>query len=362
MQQRSVAIEDGRISKGPLPEVDLTGYYILPGIVDLHGASLDFRRAALPAVRDPTSLLAASEAEAAAHGVTTAWLGQGWSWEGGHADPAEAQRMLALQAAYADGRARLDLRASLICETHTVESRDALLAAVRRFRVDLVLFSNRLAALQARRTLGGPGQADLAQRMRRAAQDSHDVPRHLCRLAEGFDTLGASYGSLDDPDGETRETFSMIGAKLCVRPARRTAAALARAVGDPVLLPAPAVLDVGSNRNDCPAIDFVRDGLCNALVSNLSYPAMARAAFTLADKDILPLADAWNLVSAAPAAIMGLPDRGVIDYGRRADLAIVNAGTRAVEGTIVAGRIAHLAGMAAERFLTGRAGVAVAAE
>ena len=41
MQARSVAIQDGRISKGPLPEVDLRGYFILPGIIDLHGDAFE---------------------------------------------------------------------------------------------------------------------------------------------------------------------------------------------------------------------------------------------------------------------------------------------------------------------------------
>ena len=33
LQARSLAIADGRITKGPLPELDLSGYLILPGII-----------------------------------------------------------------------------------------------------------------------------------------------------------------------------------------------------------------------------------------------------------------------------------------------------------------------------------------
>jgi alpha-D-ribose 1-methylphosphonate 5-triphosphate diphosphatase len=58
------------------------------------------------------------------------------------------------------------------------------------------------------------------------------------------------------------------------------------------------------------------------------------------------------MISTRPAEILRLPDRGVIDYGRRADLAVVNAETRVVEATICEGRIAHLAGEAAQRFLS----------
>ena len=37
LQDRSLSIEDGCISKGPLTAVDMDGYFILPGIIDLHG-------------------------------------------------------------------------------------------------------------------------------------------------------------------------------------------------------------------------------------------------------------------------------------------------------------------------------------
>ncbi|UMA65135.1 alkylphosphonate utilization protein [Roseivivax marinus] len=353
LRQRSVAIADGRISRGPLPEVDMSGYYILPGIVDLYGTGLDQAPDA-----DPIARLAAAEREAAGHGITTAWLAQGWSREGGAAEPGTALAMLEAHGDYAASRALVDLRLALICDTHTVASRDALLAAVRRFRVDLVLFADRLSQLGAR----GPAHRPSNARLCEAADAARDVPRHLCRLAEGFDTLGVTYGSLDDRDGETRETFSMIGAKLCTRPERRSAAALARAVGDPVLVSSTAILGAGGAGADRTALDLVRHGMVNALVSDTSPGGLVRAAFALTRADILPLPEAWSLISAAPASILRLPDRGVIDYGRRADLALVNADTREVEGTLVAGRVAYLSGAAAERFILSRAEVALAAE
>jgi alpha-D-ribose 1-methylphosphonate 5-triphosphate diphosphatase len=82
--RRSVAIEDGRISKGPLPEVDLRGYYILPGIIDLHGDAFERHMAPRPSAPVPTQrALRATDRDAAANGVTTAWRAHSWSWEGG---------------------------------------------------------------------------------------------------------------------------------------------------------------------------------------------------------------------------------------------------------------------------------------
>ncbi len=35
LQRRSLAFAAGRLTRGPLPEVDLSGFLILPGIVDV---------------------------------------------------------------------------------------------------------------------------------------------------------------------------------------------------------------------------------------------------------------------------------------------------------------------------------------
>ena len=79
LQRRSLSLADGRLTRGPLPEVNLSGFYILPGIIDLHGDG--FERQIYPRHSAPFPLsaaLAATDREAAANGVTTAYLAQGW--------------------------------------------------------------------------------------------------------------------------------------------------------------------------------------------------------------------------------------------------------------------------------------------
>ncbi|WP_371038118.1 MULTISPECIES: alpha-D-ribose 1-methylphosphonate 5-triphosphate diphosphatase [unclassified Rhodosalinus] len=373
LQRRSVAVAEGRITKGPLPAVDLTGYLILPGIVDLHGDA--FERHLAPRPSAPFRLdiaLRATDRDAAANGVTTAWLAHGWSWEGGRRGPDHAEAFLAALDAYRP-QALVDLRVQLRCETHTVETADRLLAAVRRHGVDYVVFNNHLdeALIEAERS--GPDFALWARQAGRSLEDhlealkaaraqARTVPRYLCRLAEAFDTLGVSYGSHDDADGETREMFSMIGAKICEFPTRRSAAALARAVGDPVVMGAPNVVRGGSQAGNVSAADLLRKGQCDALVSDYYYPALAAAAFRLVDDGTMSLPQAWSLISARPAEILRLADRGVIDYGKRADLAVVNERTRVVEATIAGGRVGYLAGEAAHRFFAAGAPLALAAE
>lgn len=356
LQARSVAIEDGHITKGPLPEVDLTGYHVLPGILDLHARAPDPRHGPVE-----TRQIAEWERGLAARGVTTAWRTLDWSWAGG---ATALDRTSATLDALAAPRDRLiDLRAQLLCEIHTVDSHDRLCATVRRIGLDSVLFENRLdhlrqiactdgvelarIALEAGQTLGGFRAALKQAEARRA-----EVPRHLCRLAETFDTLGVIYGSLGDADGETREYFTQIGARVCALPQARSAAALARAVGDPVLVEAAAPQAHG----------LLRAGLGSALVSGRDPAALLRCVLGMVDAGQASLPQAWSMISSVPADVMRLTDRDNIDYGRRADLVVMHADRRTIEATICGGRVVWLAGEAAERFAPARAWVGLAAE
>jgi alpha-D-ribose 1-methylphosphonate 5-triphosphate diphosphatase len=97
---------------------------------------------------------------------------------------------------------------------------------------------------------------------------------------------------------------------------------------------------------------MVRAGACDILASDYYYPAMARAALLLAERGVLPFAEAWALVSANPARAAGLDDRGTIAPGKRADLVLVEAagpGAPRVLATIAGGRAAHLSAEAALR-------------
>lgn len=373
MQDRTVAIAGGRIDAGPYPAVDLSGYYILPGIIDLHGDAFERHVAPRPSAPFPLGMaLRGVDQDAAANGVTTAWLAQSWSWEGGHRSPDFAELLMAALADYRP-RALTDLRIQIRYETHETDSADRLLAAVRRHAIDYVIFNNHLSEAIAKwadrphevegwAMRNGRTGVQMMAVVETARARAHEVPRKLCRLAEAFDALGVTYGSHDDPDGETREMFSMLGARVCEFPAAFSAANVARAVGDPVLMGAPNIVRGGSQAGNIAAAALVRAGKCDALVSDYHYPALARAAFALVDAGTLDLPAAWALISANPAQIMHLPDRGVIEQGKRADLVVIHKETRAVECTIAAGRITYLAGEAALRFVAAAQPLRMAAE
>jgi len=367
LQRRSIAIAEGRITRGPLPEVDLSGYLILPGIIDLHSTGVERHLAA--GLREA---LSAADREAAAQGVTTAFLAQGWSWEGGCRGPDQAEALLAALDNYRP-RALTDLRVQIRAETHLVGEGARLLAAVRRHRVGYVVFTDQLeTGFQTQRGSGakfalwardlGVTPDALLARMQAARAQARAVPRHLCTLAEGFDALGVCYGSHDDPDGETRELYSMIGARIAEFPSCRQAAAAAHAMMNPVVIGAPNVLREAGQAGAVAARDLIAAGLCDALASDDRVAALPLAVWALVDLGILTLPRAWALVSANPAEILRMPDRGRLDPGKRADLVVVNAQTRAIEATISGGRLSFLTGGVARRFKAQPQAMQVAAE
>lgn len=61
-------------------------------------------------------------------------------------------------------------------------------------------------------------------------------------------------------------------------------------------------------------------GLLDGLASDYVPISMVHSAFILADGHGLPLHDAVALVTAGPAEMVGLDDRGQIAAGKRADL------------------------------------------
>jgi len=373
LRRADISVESGVFTASPLPEADLTGYLVLPGIVDLHGDAFERHIAPRPTAPFPIATgLAATERDAAAHGVTTAWLAQCWGWEGGMRGPDFAETLMVELDAFRE-RALIDMRLQVRLETHMVDSRDRLLHAVESHAVDYVVFNNHLPealtaaadrphafAAWAERT--GRSVEAFQRELDAAKAQGPALPRHLLELAKGFDRLGVRYGSHDDPDADTRERFRILGAHICEFPTSHGAAAAARAMDDIVLMGAPNLVRGGSQGGGVSAMSLITRRLCDALVSDYHYPSLAEAAWVLADLGLRSFAEAWAMISTAPARIMRLDDRGRIAPGLRADFVVVDAETRRIEATISAGRIAHLSGGLAGRLLGQVSGAPLAAE
>jgi alpha-D-ribose 1-methylphosphonate 5-triphosphate diphosphatase len=181
--------------------------------------------------------------------------------------------------------------------------------------------------------------------VQRVIARADDVPASITRLAEMARTANVKMLSHDDDSPEMRKSFRAQGVAIAEFPVNEPTAREAAAAGDYIVFGAPNVVRGGSHTGWTRASDMIEKGLCSVLASDYYYPAQLLAAFRLAVDGILPLAQAWRLISAAPAQAAGLADRGTLAAGRRADIVLVDDEIPLrprIVAVIAAGRLVHL--------------------
>ena len=363
LEPRPLAVAQGLITDvAQATRVDLDGYMIVPGIVDVHGDGFERhlapRRGAMKTMQEG---LVAAEAELAANGITTAVLAQFISWEGGLRGYEFAEQVFGAIQQVSDTLVT-DLRGQLRLETHLLDLYADLPQRMQDWGLSYVVFNDhlphdRLAKGQVpKRMVGqalkaGRNPDDHLRMMQDLHVQSADVPGALDWLCKVLAARGIQMGSHDDTTAEGRALWRKRGVRVAEFPETLEAAEAAAAAGDHVVLGSPNVVRGGSHNGNVSALDLISMGIGGALASDYHYPSPRRAAFMLADRGVLPLAQAWHLVSAGPAAVLGLSDRGVIATGKRADLLVLDAQTRRVALTMSGGRVSYMSGDIAARFL-----------
>ncbi|WP_439149131.1 alpha-D-ribose 1-methylphosphonate 5-triphosphate diphosphatase [Sulfitobacter sp.] len=362
LDRRALSIAEGVIVDAPQKRaVDLSGYMILPGIVDVHGDG--FERHLAPrrgAMKTLSEGLVAAEAELAANGITTAVLAQFVSWEGGLRGPEFAKQVFEAMRVTAPGLVT-DLRGQLRFETHMLDLYDQIPSQMADWGLSYIVFNDHLP--HGRLAEGRVPKRMVAQALKagrnpdahlKLMQEMHarraDVPAALDELCAVLAAQGVQMGSHDDTTAEGRAAWRARGVNVAEFPETLEAAEAATAAGDLVVLGSPNVVRGGSHNGNVSAVDLIMMGVGAALASDYHYPSPRRAAFMLADSGVLPLADAWRLVSAGPAAVLGLADRGDLLPDMRADLVVLDAKTRRVAMTMAGGRVSYMSGDIAMRF------------
>ncbi|MDE4175575.1 alpha-D-ribose 1-methylphosphonate 5-triphosphate diphosphatase [Phaeobacter sp. PT47_59] len=357
-----LSIADGAVVSEPAGRaVDLSGYLVLPGIIDLHGDG--FERHLAPrrgAMKQMDEGVIATEAELAANGITTAVLAQFHSWEGGLRSPDYADQVFAAIAAVRD-RLVTDILPQLRFETHMLDDYADLPARLAASGVSYVVFNDHLphdrlaAGKKPARLVGQALKAgrnpDVHWQM---LQDMHarsdEVPAALDAICAELSAKGLRLGSHDDHSAAVRAEWRARGVRISEFPETLEAAEAARAAGDHIILGSPNVVRGGSHKGNVSAIELIAMGLCDAIASDYHYPSPRRAALMLAHSGMMDLAGAWALVSSGPAAVLGLKDRGVLAPGQRADVLLLEKDSQRVAATLSAGRVSYMSGDIAARF------------
>jgi alpha-D-ribose 1-methylphosphonate 5-triphosphate diphosphatase len=361
LSETSLSIANGKIHAAGTPrargalDLDARDLLVLPGIVDLHGDAFERQMMPRPGVDFPLDVaLVDSDRQAIGNGITTVFHATTWSWEPGLRSGDNARGLL---EAIEMLRPRLaaDTRFHLRHETYNLDAEDEIGQWLSDGRIDLFAFNDHMDSTVAslskpqkrnrmveRTGLSGEAFDRLVDHILSRAGD---VPGSVARLAGIAREASVRMLSHDDNTPAMRKAFRAQGVAIAEFPVNEETAREAAAGGDAIVFGAPNVVRGGSHTGWTRASDMIAKGLCSVLASDYYYPAPLLAAFRLAADGVLPLPQAWNLISTAPARAAGLSDRGVIAEGLRADLILVDDAIPMrprIVAVIAAGRLVHL--------------------
>jgi alpha-D-ribose 1-methylphosphonate 5-triphosphate diphosphatase len=336
-----IATQDGMIAecgvgRAPAGAQDVAGDFIIPGLIELHTDHLEAHYMPRPKVYwDPVAAVVSYDGQLASCGITTVldslrvWREEGADEVGGEA----AVLAAAIAAAREADMLRVGHFLHLRCEVpmpDVVAEAEQLIAwpevrlvslmdhtpGQRQFRDEEKLRT------YYRGKAGGLSDAELDvlfdQRRAFAARHSADNYRDLVALARA---QGRRLASHDDTTLEHVAQSVADRVAIAEFPTTREAAQALHEAGIAVLMGAPNLVRGSSHSGNVGTAELARAGLLDVMSSDYMPASLLTAAFHLPKAvPAIALPAAVATVTRAPAAAVGLDDRGEIATGKRADL------------------------------------------
>src|SRR5580692_5268666 len=325
------AVEPGR-SSAP-GAIDFDGDYLIPGVVDVHTDNLERQVLPRSLARWPSrSAMVAHDAQCAAAGVTTILdalclgdlgfdVGRIQTFRDGVAD---------LDALTPTGLLKSQHYLHLRCEIPALDTLDCFDTVAEHPLVRMISLMDhspgvgQYANLDFYRELRRRGGLDEAMVDRRIAELQEQRARvrepNRRTLLDRVRGRGIALASHDDRTVEEVEENARDGIRISEFPVTMAAAKAAKAAGMDVIAGAPNVVRGGSHSGNVGAADLLRSGWVDVFASDYAPPSMIEAAFRVAREGIVGLPAAMTMITARPAKLAGLPDRGTMEQGQRADL------------------------------------------
>ncbi len=341
--ERIAEIREGQVGEG----IPLQGLTLVPGVVDLHADSLEPELEPRPGVQlAPEIALEIWENRALAAGITTAFVTLSF-WEGlpGWRSPetalATAEQLVALRPHLV-----LDVRIHARYEVSRPLGAAAVRRALSQGWVDLLSFMDHTPGQGQFPTLEdyvrymarhlGQQPEEVAASLRNPSQG--EVLSALIELAQQAKDRGVALASHDDDCPDKVQLMAKLGVKISEFPVTLEAAGEAQQLGLLVVMGAPNALRGSSHVGNLSAVQALQAGSLGALATDYSPASALRAAFALAERQLLALPKAVALVTHNPAQAVGLQDRGALRPGLRGDLVVLREKPFRVMGVFVAGR------------------------
>lgn len=337
-------VGEGEAPAGGGRSVEGAGLTVMPGAIDLHGDMLEREVEPRPGANFPLDMAVHElDKRLAAAGVTTAYAALSF-WDHDNQDTVRGQELVykLVHAIHAlrDGLLT-DLRVHARLEVSTPQVLPALGELLEAGKIELLSLMDHtpgqgqyrniehyVGFISKWRRVGREHvEEELRQRLERAGsvEERWALARDIAGLAG---ELGLPIASHDDDTSEKIDLLASLGATIAEFPVTLEAAAEARARGLHVVMGAPNALRGVSHSGNLSAREAVDAGLVDCLAADYHPATLLQAAFRLAGEGALSLPAAIGLITAGPAAALGLSDRGRIVPGLRADLCLVEDGPR----------------------------------
>lgn len=340
----SLLVRDGRIaaldgeSCAPCSNgcLDLEGDFLLPGLIELHTDYLETQLQPRPGVIWPSPLAAvlAHDTQLVGAGITTVLdsICCGDLHKGRSRSAMLGMSIKAVRNAVAKGVLRAEHYLHLRCEVCDPEAADMFEPLAGEDNLRLVSLMDHTPGQRQftcldkfRQYYKSKSQAwsdaefeDLRQGLL-AQQERHSAGNRR-RILELCRERGLPVASHDDTTAEHIVEAMLDGVSISEFPTTLEAAKAANLAGITVVMGAPNIVRGGSHSGNVSALDLAGKGLLDCLSSDYVPASLLHAAFTLHQQAGLDLPEAVATVTARPAEVLGLEDRGRIEQGRRADL------------------------------------------
>ncbi len=312
---------------------DFEGNYLIPGIVDLHTDNLERQVLPRPNARWPSrSAMLAHDAQCAVAGVTTVFDSLCIGDLGFDPDRIRTSReaVADLDDLTGTGLLKTEHFLHLRCELPALDMLPLLdqLADHRLTRlVSLMDHSpgvGQYTDLDRYRTLRqreGLSEVEVERRITelQAQRVRLGAPNRIALLAkmEGSGVVMASHD--DETEADVAQNHA-DGIRISEFPVTLAAARAAKVHGMDVIAGSPNMVRGSSHSGNVAAADLVREGVIDAFASDYVPASLVEAVFLCVERARLTLPRAVALVTANPARMAGLNDRGRIAPGAKADL------------------------------------------
>ena len=324
------SIEEG--DAVPPGAVDFAGDTLIPGLVELHTDNVEKHMVPRPGVvwPAPVAAILGHDAQMAAAGVTTGYdaIAVGEYMDRNYRRALLATVMGAIKDAAASGLFKVDHRVHLRCEIaddivaelFEPYADDPLVGLISV--MDHTPGQRQWRDLKSFKTFKNANMSDdefQAYIDQRIANSSKQTEKNRRAILDRWGGRGP-VASHDDTTPEHVDEAVADNIMISEFPTTLAAAEVARTAGMRTVMGAPNVVRGGSHSGNVSAIDLAEAGLLDALSSDYAPISLVHAAFALHERVGLSLPDAVATISANPADMLGLSDRGRIAPGLRGDL------------------------------------------